>query len=383
LKVEAAAFGARVATNAWQDLVFRNPAGIQYSQGGSAFEGKAGLIRAWADGASELALLQGRRIAHRGVELAVAGDAAVSARIGGDGAVAGRFSAQAGAMLRITFAQPSPGRTFYIDGERQAAGANALRLPRGNHTWEVTSGDPQPVAPAVIRTENAPGSVIVHFSTAAGAGVYRIQVSRDNGRTWSDAGQSAQSPLRLSGLPNGQKLHVRVIAANRTRTSEPGPEYPVYVSDQPPAHPDGLKLKLASGRVDLAWGQVLGVTEYRLYRKLRREGSFECIYRGADRKFADRVPGVIPAFEEPGLAAAAARPPAAYPIYEYAVSAVNGAGEGKKSALVNTDPASWVNWDPRPGEPFRRRYTYNTIDYSNIGREENTNRYYPAQEAKH
>jgi len=56
---------------------------------------------------------------------------------------------------------------------------------------------------------------------------------------------------------------------------------------------------------------------------------------------------------------------------------VNGNGEGPKSTVVTTDPASWVNWDPRPGEPFRRRYSYNTTNYLRLGVEEDYSRYYP------
>lgn len=39
---------------------------------------------------------------------------------------------------------------------------------------------------------------------------------------------------------------------------------------------------------------------------------------------------------------------------EYRVTAVNGNGEGPPSRIINTDPASWRNWEPQPGEPFRR-----------------------------
>jgi hypothetical protein len=36
------------------------------------------------------------------------------------------------------------------------------------------------------------------------------------------------------------------------------------------------------------------------------------------------------------------------------VTAVNGNGESDKCAWIDTDPDSWLNFDPVPGEPFRR-----------------------------
>jgi hypothetical protein len=47
-------------------------------------------------------------------------------------------------------------------------------------------------------------------------------------------------------------------------------EYPIYVTDQPPLPPDGLRTEIVAGQVNLAWGEVLGAGEYRLYR--RRKG---------------------------------------------------------------------------------------------------------------
>jgi hypothetical protein len=41
-------------------------------------------------------------------------------------------------------------------------------------------------------------------------------------------------------------------------------------------------------------------------------------------------------------------------IVEYQISATNKNGESAMSFAANTDPASWRNWDPMPGEPFRR-----------------------------
>jgi hypothetical protein len=59
------------------------------------------------------------------------------------------------------------------------------------------------------------------------------------------------------------------------------------------------------------------------------------VYKGKERQFIDK-----------SLAPLA--------IYEYAVKAVNGNGAGESSLSVDNDPESWLNFDPKPGEKFRR-----------------------------
>jgi hypothetical protein len=60
-------------------------------------------------------------------------------------------------------------------------------------------------------------------------------------------------------------------ALNGLHESAPGPEYPVYVTKAPPPPPDGLHVDLADGCATLSWGEVLGVTEYRLYAQSAAE----------------------------------------------------------------------------------------------------------------
>jgi hypothetical protein len=134
---------------------------------------------------------------------------------------------------------------------------------------------------------------------------------------------------------------------------------------------------LEAGRVAAEWGEVLGAREYRLYRRAQHQAEFQLVYSGLARKFEERLPGVIKPVERPGIMANALMDRAAYTVYQYAVAAVNGNGEGPKSPVVDTDPTRWLHWDPKPGEPFRRRYTYNTSNYLMLGVEERHSRYYP------
>jgi hypothetical protein len=251
-----------------------------------------------------------------------------------------------------------------------------VRLPAGHHRWQVTAGLPVPNAPVMVRTENRSGGAKVVFSPVAGATRYRVELSRDNGATWNEAGTSSEPGCDLSGLPNGSKVHVRAVALNDQQHSEPADEYPLYVSSEAPLPPDGLKVQTAKDTVKLTWGQVLGVTEYRLYRRVQGTEKYTLVYQGQNREYTDRAAGVIPAFELPGARANVMYNGPAYPIYEYALAAVNGNGEGKMGVAVNTDPASWLIWDPKPGERFRRRFNYGSM-MAEVGEEQKTDRYYP------
>jgi hypothetical protein len=71
---------------------------------------------------------------------------------------------------------------------------------------------------------------------------------------------------------------------------------------------------------------VLGVKEYRLYAGDR------LVYKGTARRFTDKAPAP-----------------------EYTIAAVNGNGEGRKSIAIRTASDSWLTFDPKPGEPFRRQ----------------------------
>jgi hypothetical protein len=131
------------------------------------------------------------------------------------------------------------------------------------------------------------------------------------------------------------------------------------VTDQPPAPPDGLYLHLSTNRVDASWGQNLGVGEYRLYRRKLGEtdSSWKLLYGGLAQSFTDRdALGVIPPNELPGPENAESAPSA---IYEYAVAAANGNGQGPMSRPASTDPSDWrVWWPPNQPEQFKRQSAY-------------------------
>jgi len=218
-----------------------------------------------------------------------------------------------------------------------------------------------PVPPAILRTVNRSGAAQVFVGAVPGAASYRFELSSDGGRTWKEVATTADATYTITGLTSGAKVHVRAIALNAAHSSGPGNEYPIYPTADAPPPPDGLKLSLSAGRVDVTWGETFGAGEYRLYRRIRGEKAFTLVCDGLARECVDRAAGVVPAFAEPGQAENAFYSGKPYAVYEYAVAAVNGNGEGSRSAIVDTDPASWANWDPKPGEPFRRKVVHNTL----------------------
>ena len=212
---------------------------------------------------------------------------------------------------------------------------------------------PVPIAPSILRTENRAGVARVVVASVAAATSYRLELSKDNGVTWSNVASQSEPAIEVSGLTNGEKVHVRAVALNSIHESLPGPEYPLYVTSDPPPPPDGLQCELRTGSATISWGEVLGVTEYRLSARLAGKNEFRLLYRGMERSFEDRRSGIQSSNAFPETSAAAAAD-----LIEYCVTAVNGNGEGARSRMADTNPASWRNWDPRPGEGFRRVYAF-------------------------
>jgi len=354
LDIVAKPFGCTVRGPGVDDLVFRNPTPVSYEQDGVRFSGTAGLIRKTAE-KTEFALFHGTLIAVPGIALSTEDpELGISGSVVAGKPVVGDYHAVKPSRVRITLSEANEKLAFYIDGEAQRglweSGALVVELAPGKHRWEVTDRLPVPIAPRVLRTENYGGGSLIVVTPVHGASEYRIEVSSDNGLTWKVAAKSGQTEIKVAGLVDGMKVHVRGIALNAEQESVPGPEYPVYVTKAPPSAPDGLRVSLSQGAATVSWGEVLGVTEYRLYGRSKGEKEFRVLYRGRDRNYVDKRSSIQAPNAIPGKRDISQHPA----IAEYVVTAVNGNGEGAKSFMADTDPASWRNWDPMPGERFRR-----------------------------
>lgn len=360
IESEATPYGCRVRSAEMDDLVFRNPTTVNFSEGTTVFSGTAGLIRLGKD-ESEFVLFHGTRIGIAGIEISTTDtDLGIGGAVASGQSLRGVYYAPQSSAVRIVMPAASDKAIFYIDGEAQSAkrdnGSFMIELKEGRHAWELSDQLPVPVAPRVERTENRSGGARVFITARAGATRYRLELSKDGGETWASAAVDEKAAIDIAGLNDGNKVHVRAVAVNDLHESAPGPEYPVYVTKDPPLPPDGLHLELAEGHAMITWGEVLGVTEYRLYARSTAEKDFQLLYRGLDRAYIDKRAGIHSAFSSPDPDKASGYKN----LVEYCVTAVNGNGEGARSRVADTNPASWRNWDPKPGEPFRRDFADNS-----------------------
>ena len=354
IDVQATPYGCRVRTAANDDLIFRNPEPVQFSEGTNRFSGTAGAIRQGKD-RTDFALFHGSQIGVEGVQFSTAdSDLGIGGTIAAGQAPRGTYFAPKPGVVRLAVGAGLEKAIFYVDGEAQSgrreAGERVVELKQGLHCWELTDGLPVPVAPHILRTENHADGARVLIAPVAGAARYRLELSRDNGATWTPAGETEEPASMVNGLADGVKVHVRATALNAGQESAPGPEYPLYVSKEPPLPPDGLHVELSAGAALLTWGEVLGAAEYRLYARRAADREFRLLYRGLDRKYEDKEAGIRAALAIPG----GPDPQPRASRIEYCVSCANANGEGPRSRVADTNPASWRNWDPMPGEPFRR-----------------------------
>jgi len=354
IEVVAKFFGCTVHAPGVDDLVFCNPTPVSFEEGTDVFTGTSGLIRR-TESKKEFALFHGTRI---GVEGIVFTTEDTDLGIGGTAIhgqpVRGVYYAPRPSSVKITSPTITAKMLFYVDGQARKdhheAGSIVLHLEAGLHRWELAEALPVPMAPRIVRTENFSGGAHVLVDPVASADRFRLDVSVDAGSTWLPVLVQAQPVFKLSGLPNDKKVHVRALAINAQHESSPGSEYPVYITSQVPHAPDGLRVALAAGAATLTWGEVLGVSEYKLYTRPAGSEEFHLLYRGHERTYVDKQQGIQTCSAIPR----ASGPPTQPNLIEYCIAAVNGNGEGAKSRIVDTDPASWRNWDPMPGEAFRR-----------------------------
>lgn len=351
-----------VETPESKDLFFRSTRPLHYQDKQVSFSGSAGVVRDRRDQSLELALFGSGELRSGKLGIRIGSDlAAAGLTRTASGGLSGVISVAGTAPQAVEFDFGGvPGR-LHIDGVE----ADGKAVAPGRHMWEYTAGTAAPARPELLRTENFSGGAKVFFNPAGGADRYRLEISSDNGASWTTAAEGSASPLEVKDLSNGRKVHLRLTALRGNRMSPPSPLYPLYVTDRPPEHPDGLLLEPGDGQVCATWGECLGVTGYRLYRRERGTEVWKLVYSGPDRQFTDRAPGVVPPRRLPGSADNPA--PCQGKIWEYAVAAVNGNGEGVKSELRDTDPASWLNWQPPVPLKFRRRSEYTKEPYNPAG----------------
>ena len=371
--VEAASFGGRVSLRNGSDLIFAVAKPVAFQEGKNSFTGTSGIIRNCADG-WEIALFHGNKIAAAGFSFETDdNNLGISAKISENGNAWGYYIALRDSKMQIEIPAHSRKLTFFIDGQKYGESEDdqcTVELPAGTHRWELSAGLPVPLAPQVERTESMDGGAIVHCIRVVAASSYVLEISDDDGKMWKPFSTATTPIFKISGLTNEKKYHVRLIARNVERESEPGAEYPLYVTRCPPSPPDGLHVELRSGETQLSWGEVLGVTEYRLYRKSKGEAVYRVVYSGNATTWKDADQAIMP----PVVIAFNTMKQSASTFNKYYVTSVDHNGESRPSRTADTDPASWRNFNPTADERFRRTVERTRGELPNDG----GGRYYPS-----
>lgn len=347
----------QVLTPESKDHVFWSQKPINYKLYGIDFAGTDGVVRRKNNGDVELAIFGKGDLAFDKIGIKIDDDNAAAALThNSNGTITGRLVVSQSKNANVKF-------TFGNQGKLYANGleVKSTEFAPGRYELEYTNNTPMPERARIIRTENQSQGAKVYFANANGATDYKLQYSQDNGKNWSDGAQGESSPLVISKLTNGEKVHLRLVALNQNIESKPSKLYPLYVSNLSPEHPDGLLLQLGDNQVKATWGECLGVTDYNLYRRQKGAKEWEKIYSGLAREYLDKVPDVVPAYR---LAGSIDNPnPYQGKVYEYAVSASNLNGEGGKSEIRNTDPTSWLNWQVPVELKFRRQSEFTKPPY--------------------
>lgn len=332
------------------DVVFRDGTGITHSADGESFIGEAGVIRRMDDETLQLALMKGTLLSADGFSIELSKNGAAVAMTFVDNHTAkGRYKSDGETSLTL---KGLSGGKLYIDGMVQN-GITHLLLPEGEHNIEYAR-EATPMPARIVDAEYAPDGTLVYLDKPASAAKVRIEISRDDARTWEEVGTTSCSTFKLEPQPVG-KIHIRAVSVNKKRVADFAPEYPVYTTNEVPHYPEGLHLQLDNNKVDLSWGCVLGTQKYRVYRRKVGEESFSLIFEGKANRYSDTdVSGVIKACMLPGSQDNALLDESLFTVYEYTVTAVNGFGESMKAPIANTHPASWANWYPDTELKYKR-----------------------------
>lgn len=379
----------RVQTPHSLDTFFRASAPIIFNHDGLAFVGRAGVIRRRTNNDTQLALFKGSVIAADGlqIKLAPASGVAVGLTITPDFDCRGIYVASQGAA-EVEFTLPGnikpADEHIYIDGaviaSRISGHTVTVTLPAGRHHIEISAGHAIPMAPHILKTVNISGGAKVFITPVASAASYELSIALDGSHDWHIAKKSAAPSFVLSGLTNGKKYHLKVDAQNAAGKAGPSsPQYPLYVSGRPLPPPDGLMIwRVQPHQVDLSWGKVLGVGQYRLYRRRLGNKTFRLVYSGPNNWYADAVATELPPVAQlPGVQDNPLYKKTATVVYQYAVACMNGNGEGPMSNMVSTNPIGWQVWWPDVPLQYRRFTAYWMPPYRPIW--ELPPAYYPGQ----
>lgn len=335
--VEAVAtdYGSEVRVNDRKDYIFNDDAYSFVEEENVAFNGCVGYATE-KGGVSQIAIIKGNYIRLKKTALSIPknGKYAMSL-IGGHYGKA--YFEKAGEVK--VYVPKEKGR-IWINGREKAFvydnGAYIFTMPKGENRWNIgvyPSLGKATVKKCIVRNDG----FTLGWKTLGKRVRYEIEISKDLEKTWERVASTNDTACLIKGLPEG-KCHVRVRGVREDEVGEYSHPYPVYVSNEKPHCPEGLRV-VANGENYLAtWGQVLGVEKYRLYETKTNT----LVYEGEKRE----------CLVGEGT---------------YAVSCINGNGESTRS-LVRSTADEVARWDNHPEKGFVRdtrsyEYGYAGFDY--------------------
>ena len=326
--------------------VFRTGATQTFNQDGILFKGNSGIIQKQANQDSyKAALFEGTELGAGPMKIVRLSQepAAISFTTVGGGYTGMAQSATA-QQFRFSLNDPQLKRfVFYIDGIAitptvSADGSIKVNMAPGRHQWQWRTNGVVPQSPTIRQAITASRQSELHWSKMPGATAYRVEYSTNNGGSWQQAGSNTTDTTAVvKQMENDTKIHLRVTAIGTGGGSEPSALYPVYINSRVPHAPEGLLVQLNKNNHLVTWGEILGASGYKLYRrsKAATDTGYQLVYSGQSRTYtATTATGTT--------------------IWEYVATAVNGNGESAKSTASDTDTGSFLHWQPRPGEGFRR-----------------------------
>lgn len=353
--VKPMAYGAKISgPNQQTDHIFRNDIPLEVKETNINFKGTAGFIRVDQNKEQELVLFQGSQIGNADFIInSTDAEVGISAKIKKSGFISGKFFHTKTSTITFTWTEKlSTNTAFFIDGVKQhfevKGNSMIVHFPAGSSQWQLSKGLPIPFRPIIAYSENGSEEVKLAFAPVVLKVKRNIERSDDGGESWTSIGETESNRFVIKGK-KGSKAHVRVTAFNKEHQSEPSIIYPVYFTNEKPSYPDGLKLKIEGDRININWGQVLGVSGYKLYRRKVGDKTYQLAYSGPGRTYGDKLNKDV--------------------VYEYAVSAINANGASDLSNPVVADIKSWLQWNPQPNEKFRRSNSRSLAD--------KTDMYYP------
>lgn len=338
IRAEATPFGAIVREESGADYIFQSNAYGKYSVDGMEFAGKLGFARLTEDGA-ELALLDGQYIALPGCKLTrLAGSGRISLRKTGQ-TMTGKVS---GGQITVRLdAYAEPGSKVYQNGREVSWENGMLTLMPGS--FQITASAPIPAQVTKVSYVNTPEGVQIVFDAVPFADRYEAELDG----VVLPAADAQLCIAHVAGTPI-----LRVRALNQGGAGAWSDPIRVQVLTDKPRHVDGLRVMAKKNGYQILWGQMAGVSSYRLYRADSGK-PMQCIYEGADTRYFD------PAADETAV---------------YYVSCVNGYGESELSLPRDTRPGGAAYYDPAPEVRFQRNTLINHHGYGGFDYVYNENR---------